>query len=113
MNAAQLLPLAVVALVFVVLAGGAAWWQQRRTIAHLGTLLDVNEQNRRALAEQLMALRQQVEADLAARAAVSARPLPAAPPAPQAARPAATPEAARSAPAGAGNAWAETMPVEP
>lgn len=59
---AQLLPIFVVLGSFVLLAGAASWWHQRRYIQHLQALLVHNDQSRRALAEQLHALRVQLEA---------------------------------------------------
>lgn len=62
---ATLLPIVVVLGCFVVLAGAASWWHQRRYIQHLRALLVHNDQSRRALAEQLHALRAQLELQLA------------------------------------------------
>ncbi len=59
------LSFAAVAAGLVAVIGVSLAWHARREAAHLRTLLLHNEQSRRALAEQLVALREQLEAGAA------------------------------------------------
>ena len=100
---ASLLPVAVVLVCFVMLAGAASWWHQRRYILHLQALLVHNDQSRRALAEQLHALRVQLEA--------MPRPAPAAEPSTDLEQRRAELERVLAASAVADGPWHDTQPL--